>query len=81
VTEGELEKIIRLRNRYDTELALTTNLRLFTDDWQQMKNKLDEAKKDIMELIGFDELLGDVFLCEDEREVIQRIKKLLGDSS
>jgi len=49
MSEGELKKVIRLRNRYDTELALTTNIRLFTDDWQQMKEKLDEAKKEFLQ--------------------------------
>ena len=41
----EFQDRVELRNRYDTELSLKTNLRLFEQDWMQLKQQLEKVFK------------------------------------
>ena len=43
--EGIIQKRIKLRNRYDDELSVKTNLHLFNEDWQRLEKLIEVFKK------------------------------------
>ena len=47
---------------------------------EDFKEWIDEAKKDIMELIVYDALIHGEIIISDEDEMIKRLKKWFGES-
>ena len=76
MSEGELKKLIAVRNRWDTELNLKTNLRLFDVDWKRMELLLDDAYKEYLSFtdnLGPPPLKGDKIDFEKWEPIIQEV--------